>query len=112
MKPTQIPTVALISCVCSQGDPTYLMISEDSSIETFGLNAMCTHLGCVVTWVPTEHKFICPCHGSQYNAQGKAVRGPAPQSLALAHVGVVDDVVTLTPWTETDFRTEGSPWWT
>ncbi len=25
-----------------------------------------------------ENKFKCPCHGSQYNAQGKKIRGPAP----------------------------------
>lgn len=25
-----------------------------------------------------EKKFKCPCHGSQYNREGKVVRGPAP----------------------------------
>ena len=25
-----------------------------------------------------ENKFKCPCHGSQYNREGKKVRGPAP----------------------------------
>ena len=29
-------------------------------------------------WVQAENKFKCPCHGSQYNAEGKVVRGPAP----------------------------------
>eukprot|EP00177_Eucheuma_denticulatum_P001679 GFKZ01003018.1.p1 GENE.GFKZ01003018.1~~GFKZ01003018.1.p1 ORF type:complete len:201 (-),score=24.43 GFKZ01003018.1:107-709(-) len=94
-----------------KGDPTYLLVTADTSIETFGVNAVCTHLGCVVPWVPAENKFKCPCHGSQYNFQGKVVRGPAPLSLALAHVDVIDDVVTLTPWTETDFRTDLAPWW-
>ena len=34
--------------------------------------------GCVVPWSETDNKFKCPCHGSQYNFQGKVVRGPAP----------------------------------
>lgn len=94
-----------------KGDPTYLIVTSNNSIESFGVNAVCTHLGCVVPWVPAENKFKCPCHGSQYNAQGKVVRGPAPLSLALAHVDVNDDAVTLSPWTETDFRTDLAPWW-
>ena len=28
--------------------------------------------------VQNEKKFKCPCHGSQYNREGKVVRGPAP----------------------------------
>lgn len=94
-----------------QGDPTYLIVT-DAGIEKFGLNAVCTHLGCVVPWNSAENKFKCPCHGSQYNAQGKVIRGPAPLSLALAHVNVKDDTVTFDPWTETDFRTDLEPWWT
>ena len=26
----------------------------------------------------SENKFKCNCHGSQYDAQGKVIRGPAP----------------------------------
>jgi hypothetical protein len=61
-----------------QGDPTYLSVKEDLSIASFGINAVCTHLGCVVPWNQAENKFMCPCHGSQYNPEGKVVRGPAP----------------------------------
>ncbi|MBE9115873.1 cytochrome b6-f complex iron-sulfur subunit [Lusitaniella coriacea LEGE 07157] len=96
-----------------KGDPTYLVVTEDKTIAEYGLNAVCTHLGCVVPWNGSENKFKCPCHGSQYNAQGKVVRGPAPLSLALAHATVTEnDKVQFTPWTETDFRTNEDPWWT
>lgn len=95
-----------------KGDPTYLVVTADGTIEKYGLNAVCTHLGCVVPWVAAENKFKCPCHGSQYNAEGKVVRGPAPLSLALAHADINDsDVVTFSTWTETDFRTGLEPWW-
>ena len=95
-----------------KGDPTYLVVKEDKSIESYGINAVCTHLGCVVPWNVAENKFKCPCHGSQYDHTGKVVRGPAPLSLALVHAAVAEDKVSFTPWTETDFRTGEKPWWT
>ncbi|CAI9090368.1 OLC1v1025131C2 [Oldenlandia corymbosa var. corymbosa] len=61
-----------------KGDPTYLVVENDRTLATYGINAVCTHLGCVVPWNAAENKFICPCHGSQYNNQGRVVRGPAP----------------------------------
>ncbi|MBD1868565.1 cytochrome b6-f complex iron-sulfur subunit [Oculatella sp. FACHB-28] len=95
-----------------KGDPTYVVVESDSEIASFGLNAVCTHLGCVVPWNAAENKFMCPCHGSQYNNEGKVVRGPAPLSLALVHADVSEDgKIALTPWTETDFRTGEDPWW-
>ena len=42
---------------------------------------------------------------------GKVVRGPAPLSLALAHVDIEDDAVLVKQWSETDFRTNENPWW-
>jgi hypothetical protein len=46
---------ALLASCCAllrdtQGDPTYLIVT-DGDIEKYGLNAVCTHLGCVVPWV-------------------------------------------------------------
>ncbi|MCU0565006.1 MAG: cytochrome b6-f complex iron-sulfur subunit [Oculatellaceae cyanobacterium Prado106] len=95
-----------------KGDPTYITVEGSEAIASYGLNAICTHLGCVVPWNANENKFMCPCHGSQYNSEGKVVRGPAPLSLALAHAEVNDSgKISLTPWTETDFRTDEAPWW-
>ena len=94
-----------------KGDPHYLIVNEKGSIENYAINAVCTHLGCVVPWNRAANKYICPCHGSQYDSTGKVVRGPAPLSLALAHCDAPDDIVTLRPWTETDFRTNEPPWW-
>ena len=95
-----------------KGDPTYLVVTEEGDLESYGISSICTHLGCVVPWNANAGKFMCPCHGSQYDATGKVVRGPAPLSLALAHANVTeDDAVVLTNWEETDFRTGEKPWW-
>merc|ERR1719444_637117 len=95
-----------------KGDATYLIVKDDGTLENYGLNAVCTHLGCVVPWSAANNKFMCPCHGSQYAPDGHVVRGPAPLPLALAH-RTTDDagILTFSTWDETDFRTEGKPWW-
>ena len=94
-----------------KGDPTYVVVKDGGEIANYGINAVCTHLGCVVPWNGSENKFICPCHGSQYNDEGKVVRGPAPLSLALAQAEVQDDKLIFSEWTETDFRTGEKPYW-
>ena len=94
-----------------KGDAHYLIAREDKSLESYAINAVCTHLGCVVPWNVAANKYMCPCHGSQYDYSGKVIRGPAPLSLALARCEVVDDIVRLNSWTDVDFRTGVPPWW-
>ncbi|WP_292360763.1 Rieske 2Fe-2S domain-containing protein [Mesorhizobium sp.] len=44
--------------------------------------AHCTHLGCIVQWNSTEQCWDCPCHGSQFAADGTLLNGPAIRGLA------------------------------
>ena len=46
----------------------------------YAISSICTHLGCNVK--KGGPGFMCPCHGSQYDENGRVVHGPAPQSLA------------------------------
>ena len=45
------------------------------------MSNICTHLGCIPTWLPAESKFKCPCHGSGYYPSGINFEGPAPRPL-------------------------------
>jgi len=42
---------------------------------------ICPHLGCRYSWVDDQNRFICPCHGSQFNNFGEHLAGPAPRGL-------------------------------
>lgn len=44
------------------------------------MSAVCTHLGCTVR--QEGQGFVCPCHGSRYDADGRVVSGPAPAALS------------------------------
>jgi cytochrome b6-f complex iron-sulfur subunit len=54
------------------------------------LYKVCTHLGCLYNWNDQEVKFICPCHGSQFQSDGEYIQGPAPRNLDRFVVQAVD----------------------
>jgi cytochrome b6-f complex iron-sulfur subunit len=93
------------------GEPTYLIVKEDSTIDNIGIVDNCTHLGCTFPWNPLDQQFQCPCHGSRYAPDGSVVRGPAPLPLKIVKVSVIDNKILISPWIETDPRTGKKPWW-
>ncbi len=46
----------------------------------YAISSICTHLGCNVK--RGGPGFACPCHGSQFDENGRVVHGPAPAPLA------------------------------
>lgn len=56
-----------------------LIISGDQNQPDFFLNK-CTHLGCRIHNA-SDNKFICSCHGSEFNSNGQVVKGPAVKPL-------------------------------
>ncbi|MGG6297027.1 cytochrome b6-f complex iron-sulfur subunit [Leptolyngbya sp. AN02str] len=94
------------------GEPTYLVVQDDQTLDPIGLVDNCTHLGCTFPWNPVDQQFQCPCHGSLYAPDGTVVRGPAPLPLKIVHIKVMDNSsILISPWTETDPRTGEQPWW-
>ncbi len=44
------------------------------------LSSHCTHLGCIIN-KEENGRLVCPCHGSEFDLKGKAVKGPAYKPL-------------------------------
>ncbi len=42
---------------------------------------ICPHLGCRYNYDSDANKFACPCHGSQFDNEGKHIAGPAARGL-------------------------------
>ncbi len=66
---------------------------EAGQAEWLILEANCTHLGCVPTFVEGSSYggWFCPCHGSDYDTSGRIRRGPAPRNLPPAPYVFLND---------------------
>jgi cytochrome b6-f complex iron-sulfur subunit len=69
------------------------MIRLDGRIAA--LSTICTHLGCIPNWLPNEHKFKCPCHGSGYYQNGINFEGPTPRPLERFKLYVKGGIVVV-----------------
>ena len=69
----------------------YQAQDEDQPIKgVAAIYKVCTHLGCIYAWTPTNNRFECPCHGSKYRLDGRRVEAPAPRSLDRFFVEALD----------------------
>jgi len=93
------------------GEPTYLTVTDENTLDSIGIVDNCTHLGCTFPWNNIDQQFQCPCHGSRYSPDGSVVRGPADRPLKLVQVNIEGDYIRIAPWTKTDPRTGETPWW-
>jgi cytochrome b6-f complex iron-sulfur subunit len=59
-----------------------LVIRDQTNPEQIkAVNPTCTHAGCTVNWKADQSKFVCPCHNSQFFADGSLANGPAKEPL-------------------------------
>jgi Rieske Fe-S protein len=61
-----------------------MAVYKDNEGKAHKYSAICTHLGCIVSWNELEKSFDCPCHGSRFSCQtGKVINGPANNALEI-----------------------------
>ena len=69
-------------------DGNYLVVNQDGTTTVF--SAHCTHLGCIITQKEGD-RLVCPCHGSEYDLNGKVIKGPAWKSLEIIPSKITSD---------------------
>ena len=62
------------------GDDQIIVANTDKGLVA--RSAICPHRGCPVNYNAEVHQFVCPCHNSRFDEEGKVVRGPAKTGLA------------------------------
>jgi Rieske Fe-S protein len=72
-------------------DPIYVLALGNRRYAA--LSPICTHLGCTVEI--EEARLICPCHGSNYDREGRVLRGPAERALDRYPVELTSDDVLV-----------------
>jgi len=74
-RPEDIPVGTLIVLAAQK-----LYVVHDEA-GFFAMSSVCTHLGCMTRYDDARQGIFCPCHGSQYDKQGRVTGGPAPRPL-------------------------------
>ncbi len=72
-----------------RGQPAVVLQTSAGSFSAFG--AVCTHLGCIVKWVPEKGEFLCPCHAGRFSTEGAVLGGPPPKPLESIPVAIEGD---------------------
>ena len=62
------------SKILQLGGKAVIVVRDLNGFQAY--SAICTHLGCLVTWDEANKQFLCPCHAAVFDARGGVVSGP------------------------------------
>ena len=77
------------------GSTAVVVVKDRDGFNAF--SAVCTHLGCLVTWSSDQKQFFCPCHAAVFGADGGVLSGPPPTPLVRYTVTELGDKVYISP---------------
>jgi len=60
----------------SESDPVAVYRDDDGRVHA--VSAVCTHMGCQVSWNDGERSWDCSCHGSRFDVDGAVLRRRRP----------------------------------
>lgn len=65
-------------------------VTKDGQGNLKVLTSICPHLGCTVPWNKQKSRFVCPCHGGTFSADGTRVSGPSLRGMDTLETTVED----------------------
>jgi nitrite reductase/ring-hydroxylating ferredoxin subunit len=63
------------------GAKNVCLLQQTGAAPPRAFNLRCTHAGCTIAWQAQARKFVCPCHGAEFHADGSPAKLPAVEPL-------------------------------
>jgi Rieske Fe-S protein len=70
------------------------LLARTADTTFSAIDAVCSHQSCTVTGAD-DSVYVCPCHGSRYDRNGRVVQGPATAALRKFTTTFASGVVTI-----------------
>lgn len=71
------------------------VVLQKAAGEFVAFSAVCTHLGCIVKWIPDQGELLCPCHAGRFSTDGTVLGGPPPKPLEPIPVVLAGDLLRI-----------------
>lgn len=93
----EIPRVGV-----KKADLTFSVLGKERKARVFIVSsfegpvvfsAICSHLGCLVSYHKEKRQFVCPCHGGKYDLTGRNISGPPPAPLTRFPLKIQDGML-------------------
>jgi Rieske Fe-S protein len=74
-----------------------LLVDHPSTNTFVAISSTCTHQGCTISNFDSgSNQFVCTCHGSRFDLNGKVVQGPANSNLQSFQTQFSNNILTIT----------------
>lgn len=88
------PLSAVGSAALVQTSIGTFLVAHTAESSFVALNAICTHETCTITGFSSQN-YVCPCHGSTFDINGRVLGGPAPAALRQYPTQFTSGVLTI-----------------
>jgi cytochrome b6-f complex iron-sulfur subunit len=89
------PLSAVGSAALVQTSIGDFLVAHTAQNSFVALSAVCTHQTCTITGFGNQN-YVCPCHGSTFDVNGRVLGGPAPAPLHEYQSQFTGGVLTIT----------------
>jgi cytochrome b6-f complex iron-sulfur subunit len=88
------PLSAVGSAALVQTSIGDFLVARTAQSSFVALSAICTHQTCTITGFGNQN-YVCPCHGSTFDVNGRVLAGPAPASLRQYPAQFTNGILTI-----------------